>query len=123
MDYTLKVLLLTDVDKKDPDKDIEGEMDLDKQSQNTCKMFLTKKYPNHRRFWSGTLNVRQGSAHFFKNVTDVLQVRHVKNKDWKPLYKVCVTSDTFKSREETAPGYLTAIMVLGYELKPAVVGE
>ena len=29
----------------------------------------------------------------------------------------------FRDKEATAPGYLTAIMVLGYELKPAVVGE
>ena len=50
-------------------------------------------------------------------------MRHVKNKDWKPLYEVCNTDQNFRDREATAPGYLTAIMVLGYELKPAVVGE
>ena len=29
MEYTLKVLLVTDVDKKNPDKDSEGKMDLE----------------------------------------------------------------------------------------------
>ena len=42
MDYTLKVLLCTDVDKKDPDRDMEGDMDLNKESQKTHKKFLTK---------------------------------------------------------------------------------
>ena len=54
---------------------------------------------------------------------DKLQVRHVKNKDWKPLYEICNTDENFKNREELAPGYLTAIMVLSYEAKPAVGGE
>ena len=68
MEYTLKVLLFTDVSKSDPDKDRRGEMDLDKESQQKYKKFLTMKYPNHRRFWAGTLNVRQGSAQFFSAV-------------------------------------------------------
>ena len=33
MDYTLKVLLFTDVDKKDPDTDLQGTMNLDEESQ------------------------------------------------------------------------------------------
>ena len=78
MEYTLKVLLFTDVDKKkDPDKEEEGTMDLDEASQNKYKKYVSKKYPNHRRFWAGTKNVQQGSAQFFNAVKDVLQVRHV----------------------------------------------
>ena len=123
MEYTLRVLCFTDVSKSDPDKARQGEKYLDKESQNKYKKLVTKKYPNHRRFWAGTLNLLQGSAQFFNAVKDVLQARHVKNKDSKPLYEVFMTNDIFKSREETAPGYLTAIMVLGYKLKPAVVGE
>jgi hypothetical protein len=37
MNYTLKVLLFTDVDMRDPDKDPEGKMDLDEASQNKSK--------------------------------------------------------------------------------------
>ena len=71
MESTLTVLLSTDGDKKNPDKDPEGEMDLDKEIQNKYKKYLSKKYPNHRRLWAGTLNVLQGSAQFFNAVKDV----------------------------------------------------
>ena len=106
----MKVLLFTDVEKKDPDKDLQNELDEDSRSK--YKKYLTKMYPNHRRFWAGTLNVAQGSAQFFNAV-----------KDWKSLYEVCNTDENFRNREETAPGYLTAILVLAYEAKPAVLGE
>ena len=56
MDYTLEVLLFTDVDKKDPDKGAEGT-NLDEESQKKYKKYLSKKYTNHRRFRAGTLNV------------------------------------------------------------------
>ena len=88
MEYTLKVMLFTDVDKKNPDKDTEAEHNLDEESKNKYKKYLSKKYPNPRRFWAGTLNVSHVRAQFFNAVREVLQVRHVKNKDWKPLYEV-----------------------------------
>ena len=53
MDYTLKVLLFTDVDKKDPDKDMEAENNLDEEGKRKYKKRLSKKYPKHRRFWAG----------------------------------------------------------------------
>ena len=84
MDYTLKVLLFTDVDKKGPDTG-EGTNELDEDTRTKYKKYLSKKYPNHGRFWAGTLDVSQGSAPFFNPVKDILQVGHAKNKDWKPL--------------------------------------
>ena len=44
MDYTLKVLLFTDVDKKDEDTG-EGTNELDEETRKKHKRYLTKKYP------------------------------------------------------------------------------
>ena len=58
MNFTLKVRLFTDVDRGDPDKDLQGKNELDEDNRKKYRKYLSKKYPNHRRFWAGALNVR-----------------------------------------------------------------
>lgn len=43
-------------------------------------------------------------------------------KDWRKLYRICLTDGTFKTRELEAPGYLQAIYVLDH-LNPGEHGD
>ena len=76
LDFTLKVLLFTSTEKKDPSTNAVVELSEDKQKK--YKRYMTKKYPGLRLFWVGRLEVTQGSNEFFAGVKDKLIRRNDK---------------------------------------------
>ena len=97
----------------------EANNKLDKGDKKKFARYLTKKYPDHRRFWAGYLDVSMGSDNFFPDVKDKLITRKQKQQ-WKGLYDICMTDSSFSGRESSAPGYLEGMMLLSYALKPAI---
>ena len=59
LDFTLKVLLFTSTEKKNPSTNAIVELSEDEQKK--YKRYMTKKYPGLRLFWVGRLEVSQGS--------------------------------------------------------------
>ena len=96
---------------------------LNEEQQKTYKKYITKKYPKHRLFWAGRLDVTMGSNEFFEGVKDKLVVGKARNKEWKQLCRMCMTDTSFKNREQVAHGDLDAIMVLSYDKKPEIAGS
>ena len=86
LNYTLKMLLFTDVGKGSKDNE---KNELTEEERKKYKKFLTKKYPNHRLFWAGHLDVSMGSDNFFAEVQDKLILRKDK-KQWGE--GACMTS-------------------------------
>jgi len=118
VDYTLRVLLFTS-SARAPTGVVNA---LNEEQQKTYKKYITKKYPKHRLFWAGRLEVTMGSNEFFEGVKDKLVVGKARNKEWKELTRICLTDPHFKNREQVARGYLEAIMVLSYDKKPEIAG-
>ena len=118
MNYTLRVLLFTD-SKTEATRMVDT---LTEEQQKTYKKYLTRKYPKHRQFWAGRLDVSMGSDEFFAGVKDKLVIRGARGREWRELHRICMTDATFKKREQTAHGYLDAIMILGYDREPEVAG-
>ena len=118
MNYTLRVLLFTG-SSAEPTRMVNT---LTEEQQKTYKKYLTRKYPKHRLFWAGRLDVSMGSDEFFAGVKDKLVIRGARGREWRQLHRICMTDTTFKNREQMAHGYLDAIMVLGYDKKPEVAG-
>ena len=73
IDFTLKVLLFTSTEKKDPKTNAIVELNEDEQKK--YKRYMTKKYTGLRLFWVGRLDVSQGSNEFFAGVKDKLLKR------------------------------------------------
>ena len=118
IDFTLKVLLFTSTEKKDPRTNAIVELSEDEQKK--YKRYMTKKYTGLRLFWVGRLEVSQGSNEFFAGIKDKMIKRSDKKdkNDWKALYEICDTDPNFHNRERNAPGYLEGIMVLSADMKP-----
>ena len=118
INYTLRVLLFTS-SASEPTGVVNA---LNEEQQKTYKKYITKKYPKHRLYWAGRLEVTMGSNEFFEGVKDKLVVGKARNKEWKELRRICMTDTSFKNREQVAHGYLDAIMVLSYDKKPEIAG-
>ena len=103
--YTLRVLLFTSAEKNNEALGVDTELDAEKQKQ--YKKYFTKKYPNHRLFWAGRLDVSKGSRNFLCWCQGQV--------DQKGLYGICRT-------ERIAAGYQEGIMIFSYDLKPEAKG-
>ena len=116
--FTLRVLLFTNA----PTVMGPAENHLTEAQQKTYKKYITKKYPKHRLFWAGRLDVAMGSEEYFASIKDKLMTSVPKSKAWKEIHKICLADAIFKNRERIAKGYLHGIMVLSYDKKPEVAG-
>ena len=111
--FTIIVLLFTNADKAAK----PAENELSEAQQKTYKKYITKKYPKHRLFWAGRLDVSMGAEEYFASIKDKLMTSAPKNKAWKEIHKICLTDGIFEKREQIAKGYLNGIMVLSYDTK------
>ena len=69
--FTLRVLLFTNA--ATAAKPAENE--LTEAQQETYKKYITKKYPKHRLFWAGRLDVSMGAEEYFASIKDKLMTR------------------------------------------------
>ena len=105
------VILYTTPQLKERVKRLQGD-ELTEADERHYRKYLNKKWKGLHQFWKGQLTVKGGGDLWW----DRLQHRLVRRggKDWKKLFRLCLTDGTFKTRELMAPGYVEAIYVLDH---------
>ena len=107
--YQMKVLLFTTPDMRD-----KGHVDAEDEQYPRYQKYLKGKYKDkYSIFWVGELHVVGTTKKYLDTITEKL-VEKKNQKQWKTMYKLCMTDFDFKNRETLAPGYVQAIMVLRY---------
>ena len=110
--FSMKVILFTSKEKRDREH-IEGGDDEDPRYER-YKRYLKKTFRSKFHiFWVGNLHVTGVTRKFLTKHIDQLVERG--KKDWRDLYKACMTDDEFRNRELLAPGYVEALMILGVD--------
>ncbi|MFM7980028.1 MAG: hypothetical protein ACKPKO_12000, partial [Candidatus Fonsibacter sp.] len=111
--YQLRVVLFTQARKEDPNREPFPQ---DEAIEN-CIETRKRKYDraNHKgllQYWTGHLTVKAPNDKVIKQQKEKLTTRGT--KEFKQMYRICMTDADFNERELKAPGYLDGIYIIDW---------
>ena len=107
--YQLEVILYTQERKTDPTKD--------RPVAENVKIKRDKKHKGLIQFWKGDIQVEAQDSTVLSDLKWKLTTHGT--KEWRKLYTICMTDNSFKERDIKFPGYLDGIYIKDWNLMRA----
>ena len=111
--YQLRVVLFTQARKEDPNREpFPQDEAIENRIETRKRKYDRAKHKGLLQYWTGHLTVKAPNDKVISQQKEKLTTRGT--KEFKQLYRICMTDANFKERELKAPGYLDGIYILDW---------